>query len=92
MTTSQPAAQGSVVSSGTPVKVRAPRVKSTALMRTMLTMIRKPSVATETKCPESRISGAPTTKASATQISPATIVAGRKGSVIAASQSGRFGR
>ena len=49
VSTSQPTAQASVVSSGTPVKVRAPRVKSTALIRTTLTMIRKPSVATETK-------------------------------------------
>ena len=64
LTTSQPSAQGSVVSSGTPVKVRAPRVKSLALIRTTLTMMRKPSVATETKWPDSRISGAPTNSAS----------------------------
>ena len=78
VTTSQPTAQASVVSSGTPVNVRAPRVKSMALISTMLTMIRKPSVATDTKCPERRISGAPTKKARPAQTTPAAIVEGRK--------------
>ena len=43
--------------------VREPRVNASALNRTTRTMTRKPSVATATKCPDSRISTRPTSHA-----------------------------
>ena len=57
--------------------VREPRVKVSALKSTTRTITRKPSVATATKCPESRIRTRPTSHAIAVTSSPATIVAAR---------------
>src|SRR3990172_341869 len=82
-------------------KVLEPRVKVVALTRTTPTMTRKPSVATDTKGPDRRISTAPTSTATpATMIAAMSVAAiqptgtgpTRRRSSTPASQSGRSDR
>ena len=57
--------------------VREPRVNASALKSTTRTMTRKPSVATATKWPDSRISTRPTSQATPLTMTAAISVAAR---------------
>ena len=55
-------------------------------------MMRKPRVATETKWPDSRMSGAPTRKASTMQTRPATMVDGEESKLESGYPGGQIGQ